>query len=505
MIVEKKNSLIEYSIRTFQNSNLGDVQTNARKATEAFCKYIILHAFGEERGHDIIFSKDEEYNKRLKVSSYQKNNEQEFVLSMLVKVIFSKSEVLQSFYAKKNSDIKLRKITQANSIYLKRYLDVLVFNGNASSHETKYITLNRVDVVIVQEILKKLLFWLFTEYLEEDIPHELETYLTVYDVFLSYRHVDDLWIEALKTNLEKQKYKVFLDKYGLVGGESIQKRLKNAINNSKNALIILSKESLDSEWMKKEYGWMKERKLVDSSFNVIPVFIEGYVSSPFEDVLGIDFSKDSYEKSFFNLICALEGKSSGSRVEILDRLEVPLCEVRKTKAENKNLKIDENIVNKLLAGLDKEFPSIIEHSQKENIDKEIEFLLERVRSKYDYIYCLKSPKIKELSYAKKILLEGGIIENNEQRYVKDLVIQSKFYQNTQTFMEINDWIDILKGQVSQDEKLFIIFQLDNEDRFYKEVFSELNNILINYLKNLKIIIFTESKQKNILNNNIFKK
>jgi hypothetical protein len=140
----------------------------------------------------------------------------------------------------------------------------------------------------------------------------------------------------------------------------------------------------------------------------------------------------------------------------------------------------------------------------QNKDREIEFFIERIRNKFDYVYCLYSPKIRELPYAQKILVDAGMAESDEQRYIKDLTIQSKFYQNTQTFIQIKNWVDVLKGQINQDKKLFIIFQLDKEDRFYQELFSELYNILISYPKRLKIIIMAEDKQKNILNNNIFK-
>ena len=45
----KLNSLIKYSIKTFQNRNVEDVQTNARKSIEAFCKVMIFYYYGDKR------------------------------------------------------------------------------------------------------------------------------------------------------------------------------------------------------------------------------------------------------------------------------------------------------------------------------------------------------------------------------------------------------------------------------------------------------------------------
>ena len=214
------DTLIDYSTKTFQNSNMGDVQTNARKATEVFCKLLIIYHFGEQRGNNIIFSQDSEYNKKFKVSNHQEKQTREFVLSMLIKVIFQKSKIINKCYEKKHNGHVLKKTIIGYKEYLQRYINVLIFSGNASAHPT-YVSFNSDDVIVVQKILSKLLYWLFDEFLEEDIPNELMPHIGKYDIFLSYRHIDTLWIDILKTNLQKQGYKVFVDKYGLVVGKNI--------------------------------------------------------------------------------------------------------------------------------------------------------------------------------------------------------------------------------------------------------------------------------------------
>jgi hypothetical protein len=501
MIEKKKKSLIKYSIRTLQNSNVEDVQTNARKSAEAFCKVMIISHYNEVRGENIIYAQDREVNKLLNIKDHQRN--QELNLNMLSNlIVMKKSLIIKKCYQKKYKGKELTKTVTVYQIYLKRYLDVLIFNGNSSSHESSQIQMNNDDVIITQKILSRLLYWLYTEFLEEEIPDKLVPYIAKYDIFISYRHSDKIWVDILIKNLKLQGYKVFVDSKELVVGENYKKRIHQALYNSDCAIIVSSSDYDESEWMKKEYEWMMERKYSDSNFRVIPIMIDEYSYQAEENIHFINFSKIDYSNSFSNLICSIERKPPTENIDIVDRLEIPPIEVMKPVEENKKIKIDKSIVNKLSVSLNSELPTVIVNGQ--NKDREIEFFIEGIRNKFDYVYCLYSPKIRELPYAQKILVDAGMAESDEQRYIKDLTIQSKFYQNTQTFIQIKNWVDVLKRQINQDKKLFIIFQLDKEDRFYQELFSELYNILISYPKRLKIIIMAEDKQKNILNNNIFK-
>jgi len=492
---DKKDNLIKYSIRTFQNSNLGDVQTNARKASEAFCKLMIIHFFGEDRGRAIIYSQDIEYNRIFQVSRGQKERKQEFVLSMLVKVIIQKSNMIKKCYESKYSNEKLEKVTIGYKEYLKRYFDVLIFNGNASSHESNYVLLNQDDVIIVQKILSKLLYWLFTEFLDEEIPDELLPYLAKYDIFLSYRHLNIEWMEILRANLEKQNYTIFVDNYEMIAGENIRSRLKHAINNSKNAIIVISEESSISGWMKKEYEWMKERKLDDSSFKIIPILIDEFISPPEEDIHCIDFTKKKYKEAFYDLVCSLERKAPKSQIEInIKDIIVPIEQPTK---EDLTSHLNHIVITKLLKSIQSNLPTIIINEKNLNIDNEINYFVKRIENKFDHIYNLTSPKLKESSYTQKILEEAGLKESLETKYSKELTIQSKFYKNIITPLTIKSWAKILEEQINQNKKLLIIYRLNSEDKFYQKVFHELYLIGFSYVDKLKVIIITPNRVKEL--------
>ena len=492
---EKKDNLIQYSIRTFQNSNLGDVQTNARKASEAFCKLMIIHFFGEDRGREIIYSQDIEYNRKFQVSRVQKEKKQEFVLSMLIKVIIQKSDMIDKCYESKYSNEKLEKVTIGYKEYLKRYFDVLVFNGNASSHESNYVLLNQDDVIIVQKILSKILNWLFTEFLDEPILDELLPYLAKYDIFLSYRHLNTEWVKTLRKNLENQGYTIFIDNYEMIGGENSKTRLKYAINNSKNAIIVISEESSMSEWMEKEYEWMKERKLDDSSFRIIPILIDKFISPPEEHIHCIDFTKKKYVESFYDLVCSLEGKAPKSQIEM--NIEEILVPIEKEIQEDLTSSLNYMIIRKLLKSTQSNLLTIIIDEKNLNIDDEIGYFFEKIANKFDYIYNLTSPKLEKSSYTQKILEDGGLKESLEEQYSKKLTIQSEFYKNTTLPLTVKSWAKILEKQINQNKKLLIIYRLNSEDKFYQKVFNELYLIDFSYKDRLKVISVTDSKVKEL--------
>lgn len=497
---EKKDNLIQYSIRTFQNSNLGDVQANGRKASEAFCKLMIIHSFGEDRGRKIIYSQDIEYNRKFQVSRGQKERKQEFVLSMLIKIIIQKSDMIEKCYKSKYTNEKLEKVTIGYKEYLKRYFDVLIFNGNASSHESNYVLLNQDDVIIVQKILSKLLYWLFTEFLEEQIPDKLLPYLAKYDIFLSYRDSNRDWIKSLKKNLEQQGYNIFIDNYAMIAGENFTHRLQYAIKNSKSAIIVISKESSMSEWMVKEYEWMKERKLDDSSFKIIPIFIDKFMSPPEEHVHCIDFTKKSYIESFYDLLCSLEGKAPKSKIEMNE--ETILIPVKKELSEDLTSSLNHIVITKLLKSTYSNLPTIIINAKNLNIDDEMSYVVKKMDSKFDCIYSLNTPNILnsgESNFLRKIKEESGLIESKEIKYIQSMSAQCAFYQSIRN---VKDWSNLIAKQLLEKEKILIIFKIDTRDEFYKEICIELDFLYFKFKKYLKIITIgkTHKKLKNLYSN-----
>jgi hypothetical protein len=492
-------SLINYSTKTFQNSNMGDVQTNARKATEAFCKLLIVLHYGNQRGNDIIFSEDEEFNRIFKISKQQKRQKKEFVLSMLIRVIFQHSDVLEQCYQKKYSHPTLKKVVDGYKEYLQRYINVLIFSGNASAHESTFVRFNSDDVIVVQKILAKLLYWLFDEYLQQDIPDELFPYIGKYDIFLSYRHSQKSWIETLRQNLELHGYKIFIDKHEMVGGENSKLRLKRAIDNSKTAVLVVSSDYQDSEWIAREYEWMRERSVDNSSFRIIPILIDAFSAPPDEHLHCIDFVDREYRDVLYELICAIERKSANSKITFQeDRIVLPPKETS-THQEHPKRDINLNILQQLRNSLTKMNPTVIFNSQKKSIDREIELFVTNAKERFDEIYTIESPKLigsVESDFLQKLKEEAGLVESQESKYIKSISSQCHFYQ---TVKRVTDWSDLVQNQLKQESRILIVFEIDEGDEFYHLICDELSKLLFLYQKYLKIAVLIEKSPKNLKN------
>jgi len=290
----KINNLIKYSYNTFNNDNPEDVQSNARKVAEAFCKLIILSFYGEERGNNIIFSQDREWNKRLKVGKFRQINKQELPASILLKVVIY-------------TDYINNEISSEKKIDLKRALELIVFKGNSSAHESSPIIMDSDDVIITQKILTKILRWLFLDFLKTEIPDELIAYIGKYDIFLSYHHTDIEWINLLEENLKAQEYTIFRNEYNITSGGKTKQVLQNAIDKSKCGIIIYPSSKDNAKWVKDEIEWMREKQKRDSDFKIIPIAINSQNSIENIDISYIDFTEKNYTEAFNELICAIKG------------------------------------------------------------------------------------------------------------------------------------------------------------------------------------------------------
>lgn len=496
MIENKKNNLIKYSLKTFQNKNLEDVQINARKALEAFCKIMIITYFGEKRGKAIIYSQDPEYNKIFKVSKKQKEKKQEFVLAMLARIITRESNMIRKCYENKYSEEKLEKVVKAYREYLKRYLDVLIFNGNASSHESNDVFLNQDDIFVVQKILSKLLHWLFLDFLNEKLPDELLPYIEKYDVFLSYRGSNIKWVEILKNNLESYGYKVFLDKYELIGGENYKRRLKYAIDNSKSAIVVISEDSVNSEWIQKELEWMKERQFDDSSFKIIPILIDRFIIPPtIEHIHCLDFTKKKYVDSFYNLICSLEGKAPKCLVEI-DEKKLILPDKLK-QAQKLQTPLNQTLINNLINSLQKNYSLIIIEKKENTVINELNFFMKKVKNYFSSIYHFTSPAITRSSYTKKLLADAGLEESDEEKYVNSLILQTNLKEYYHSSLTFKSFAKIIENQLIQNKRVLIIFNLDGNDQLYFDLFKEFYLLQFAYTNRLTLLVLTTRKNHNL--------
>ena len=79
-------------------------------------------------------------------------------------------------------------------------------------------------------------------------------------IFISYKREERDYIAALATTLEANGYKVWWD-YDISGGTRWERKIKDALDQAFIALIVLTPEGEDSEWMQKEQFYAADKKL----------------------------------------------------------------------------------------------------------------------------------------------------------------------------------------------------------------------------------------------------
>lgn len=125
-------------------------------------------------------------------------------------------------------------------------------------------------------------------------------------VFISHSSEDKIFVEKLATDLKKYHLPLWFDKWEIKVGDSIVEKINEALGIMTDLVLILSKKSVNSKWVKKELSTALMRKLKDNSVKVLPVLIEECeIPIIIIDLKYADFVLD-YTNGFLDLIEALE-------------------------------------------------------------------------------------------------------------------------------------------------------------------------------------------------------
>lgn len=128
-------------------------------------------------------------------------------------------------------------------------------------------------------------------------------------VFISYSHEDKEFASDLAEKLLRNGVDVWIDKYEIQPGDSlIQKIFEEGLSNSDFFLILLSKNSSKSKWVKEELDAAIIKKM-EGVTRVIPIIVEPTdIPLPLKSLLWIDMSSD-IENGSRTLLKTLHGVS----------------------------------------------------------------------------------------------------------------------------------------------------------------------------------------------------
>ncbi len=129
-------------------------------------------------------------------------------------------------------------------------------------------------------------------------------------VFISYSTKDSKFVTELSAELIKNRINIWLDKWEMQPGDSLIDKIQDGLTDSSFLLVVLSENSVQSEWCKKELSSGLMREIKEKKVVVIPILLDDCDVPVFlQEKVYADF-RDKFETGFQELIRPLAKLSS---------------------------------------------------------------------------------------------------------------------------------------------------------------------------------------------------
>lgn len=151
-----------------------------------------------------------------------------------------------------------------------------------------------------------------------------------FDIFLCHNGGDKPWVQDLAESIEAENYnnrnlKVFFDEWDVIPGENIVLKLDYAMQRSRFVGVILSQNSIDTEWPTMEWTMAVYNDPSGRKGFVIPLWLGNCEIPPSLKIRNVLYCRDNieYKKSYNKLVAVLKnqrlprGKMKPSSLNIL--------------------------------------------------------------------------------------------------------------------------------------------------------------------------------------------
>lgn len=126
--------------------------------------------------------------------------------------------------------------------------------------------------------------------------------------FLSHSTKDKPFVRQLAADLNQEGITVWLDEQRILVGDSITEKIGQGLAQSDFFLIALSKESINSEWVKKELNQALITEVEKREVHILPVKLSDCEIPPLiKDKKYADFST-SYKQGLADLVAAMRSR-----------------------------------------------------------------------------------------------------------------------------------------------------------------------------------------------------
>ena len=93
-------------------------------------------------------------------------------------------------------------------------------------------------------------------------------------VFISHSSHDKTFVKSLAVDLANGGHQPWVDEWEILAGESIPERIGTGIEDADFVLVVLSKFSVESEWVEREWQTKYWTEVNERHIQVIPVLID---------------------------------------------------------------------------------------------------------------------------------------------------------------------------------------------------------------------------------------
>ncbi|MGZ8095473.1 MAG: toll/interleukin-1 receptor domain-containing protein [Methylosarcina sp.] len=94
-------------------------------------------------------------------------------------------------------------------------------------------------------------------------------------IFISYSSQDAEFVYELRKQLESFGLKTWVDCRELIAGQNLAPEIEQAIDNSSHFIAVISPQTVNSKWVRKEINRALDRQRRDKTFAVIPMLLPG--------------------------------------------------------------------------------------------------------------------------------------------------------------------------------------------------------------------------------------
>jgi hypothetical protein len=136
-------------------------------------------------------------------------------------------------------------------------------------------------------------------------------------IFISYSRKDIGFVRKLAGDLEKAGYEVWWDLTDLRGGDDWPRVIPTAIESSQYVIVVLSPNSVISDWVEKEYT-----QALSLRKKIIPIMLaQAKVPFSLNTINYVDFTGEDYAANLNNLLSALD---YSGKMPVVPALTLPM-------------------------------------------------------------------------------------------------------------------------------------------------------------------------------------